>query len=393
MSKKKLVQIQRILIIVILFLLCIALALGILIKYQNSNTPEINNNVAIEQKKQDDSTLFYDDNSDNKQDEINVFDDSYIQEDNNHSLSILEQKAQLIDANLSFQDDKNITEQNISIVEQNITEQNTTSIVEQNITTEQNVSLIGLNDLNQSYDDVNLSFNHHEKNLTIYDPIQKEKTNKQPKLAIIIDDMSSMSQVKGLKALNLKLNPSFFPPDKNHPNTPKLASNFNFYMVHLPLAAIHYNKPELDTLNPSDSKERIFKKIAQIKKDFKNLKYINNHTGSLFTSNEKAMRKLYEALKNQNLLFVDSKTIGNSKALKVSKEMGMIYIQRDVFLDNEDNVAYVKKQLLSAVRLAQKKGFAIAIGHPRKNTLKALQESKDLLNKVELVYLSEIYGR
>ncbi|HEH4013650.1 TPA: divergent polysaccharide deacetylase family protein, partial [Campylobacter jejuni] len=36
MSKKKLVQIQRYLIIAILFLLCIALALGILVKYQNS---------------------------------------------------------------------------------------------------------------------------------------------------------------------------------------------------------------------------------------------------------------------------------------------------------------------------------------------------------------------
>ncbi|TKX31992.1 divergent polysaccharide deacetylase family protein [Campylobacter estrildidarum] len=380
MSKKKLVQIQKILIIVILFLLCVALALGILIKYQNSNTMKINT-TTTEQKKQDNSILFYDNNTDNKQDEANVFNYSYIQDnneiteyhkDNNHSLSILEQKAQIVDANLSFQD-KNITEQN-------------TSITEQNITTEQNTSL---NDLNLSYD-ANLSSN---KNLIISNPIQKEKINKKPKLAIIIDDMASASQAKGLKAVNLKLNPSFFPPDKNHPNTPKLASSFNFYMVHLPLAAIHYNQPELDTLNPNDNKERIYKKIKQIKKDFKNLKFINNHTGSLFTSNENAMRKLYEALKSQNLLFVDSKTIGNSKALKVSKEMNMVYIQRDVFLDNQDNVAYIKKQLASAVRLAQKKGFAIAIGHPRKNTFKALKESKELLSKVELVYLSEIYGK
>ncbi|EIA1274068.1 divergent polysaccharide deacetylase family protein, partial [Campylobacter jejuni] len=199
--------------------------------------------------------------------------------------------------------------------------------------------------------------------------------------------------VRGLKALNLKLNPSFFPPDKNHSETPKLALKFDFYMVHLPLAAINYNKPELDTLNPNDSKERIFKKIKQIKKDFKDLRYINNHTGSLFTSNEEAMRKLYEALKNQNIFFVDSKTIGNSKANKIAKELSMPYIQRDVFLDNEDDVNYVKKQLESAVKLAQKKGFVIAIGHPRKNTFKALGQSKDLLKGVDLVYLSEIYGK
>ena len=164
-------------------------------------------------------------------------------------------------------------------------------------------------------------------------------------------------------------------------------------LVHLPLAAIDYNKPGLDTLNPNDSKERIFKKIKQIKKDFKDLRYINNRTGSLFTSNEEAMRKLYEALKNQNIFFVDSKTIGNSKANKIAKELNVPYIQRDVFLDSEDDVDYVKKQLENAVKLAQKKGFAIAIGYPRKNTFKALEQSKDLLKGVELVYLSEIYGK
>ncbi|PVX00877.1 divergent polysaccharide deacetylase family protein, partial [Campylobacter jejuni] len=76
--------------------------------------------------------------------------------------------------------------------------------------------------------------------------------------------------------------------------------------------------------------------------------------------------------KNQNIFFVDSKTIGNSKADKIAKELNVPYIQRDVFLDNEDDVNYVKKQLESAVKLTQKKGFVIAIGQPRKKTFKAL---------------------
>ena len=73
--------------------------------------------------------------------------------------------------------------------------------------------------------------------------------------------------------------------------------------------------------------------------------------------------------------------------------MRKIYIKRDVFLDNEDDVDYVKNQLLNAVNLAQKRGYAIAIGHPKKNTFKALEQSKDLLKGVELVYVSEIYGK
>lgn len=360
MSKKKLVQIQRYLIIAILFLLCIALALGILIKYQNSqDVSSVKPDYFID--KQEDLI------SSNKDHyEIGIFQENEF--DNNKSVSILEQKIQEID-DLNA----NLNEQNLSSTDQNLS-------LEQNQSLEQNFIP----------KDTNLT---QEQNLTFNEDINLNKISKKPKLAIIIDDMANASQVRGLKALNLKLNPSFFPPDKNHSETPKLALKFDFYMVHLPLAAINYNKPELDTLNPNDNKERIFKKIKQIKKDFKDLRYINNHTGSLFTSNEEAMRKLYEALRAENISFVDSKTIGNSKANKVAKEFDMPYIQRDVFLDNEDDVNYVKKQLESAVKLAQKKGFVIAIGHPKKNTLKALEQSKELLKSVDLVYLSEIYGK
>ncbi len=342
MSKKKLVQIQRYLIIAILFLLCIALALGILVKYQNS---------------QDVSSVKPDYFIDKQEDLISLNKDHY-------EIGIFQENDDL---------NTSLNEQNLSSVEQNLS-------LEQNQSLEQNFIL----------KDTNLT---QDQNLTFNEDIHLNKISKKPKLAIIIDDMANASQVRGLKALNLKLNPSFFPPDKNHSETPKLALKFDFYMVHLPLAAINYNKPELDTLNPNDSKERIFKKIKQIKKDFKDLRYINNHTGSLFTSNEEAMRKLYEVLKNQNIFFVDSKTIGNSKANKIAKELNVPYIQRDVFLDNEDDVNYVKKQLESAVKLTQKKGFVIAIGHPRKNTFKALEQSKDLLKSVDLVYLSEIYGK
>ncbi|ELE2923337.1 divergent polysaccharide deacetylase family protein [Campylobacter jejuni] len=329
---KKLIQIKRYLIIAILFLLCIALALGILVKYQNSqDVSSVKPDYFID--KQEDLISLNKDHY-----EIGIFQENGF--DNNKSVSILEQNQSL--------------EQNFILKDTNLTQ---------------------------------------DQNLTFNEDIHLNKISKKPKLAIIIDDMANASQVRGLKALNLKLNPSFFPPDKNHSETPKLALKFDFYMVHLPLAAINYNKPELDTLNPNDSKERIFKKIKQIKKDFKDLRYINNHTGSLFTSNEEAMRKLYEVLKNQNIFFVDSKTIGNSKANKIAKELNVPYIQRDVFLDNEDDVNYVKKQLESAVKLTQKKGFVIAIGHPRKNTFKALEQSKDLLKSVDLVYLSEIYGK
>ncbi|EBF6048640.1 divergent polysaccharide deacetylase family protein [Campylobacter coli] len=341
---KKLIQIKRYLIIAILFLICVILFLGILIQYQDSQNAlkfaqNSSKNITIEPKQENISN----------ENHLGIFKEIPYKDENDNfqenNQSILEE--QIKDLNLS-----SIIDENLSLV------------VEQNLSKEENLTK-----------DMNLS-----------------KT-KQARLAIIIDDMANISQVRALQALKLKLIPSFFPPDKNHIDTPKLALKFDFYMVHLSLAAMNYTKPELDTLNPSDSEKRIFKKIQQVKKDFKDLKFINNHTGSLFTSDEKAMKKLYKAFEKEELIFVDSKTIASSKAPKVAKALGQIYIQRDVFLDNRDDVAYIKNQLIEAVRLAKQKGFAIAIGHPRKNTFKALEQSKDLLKSVELVYLSEIYAK
>ncbi|EOI4967527.1 divergent polysaccharide deacetylase family protein [Campylobacter coli] len=348
---KKLIQIKRYLIIAILFLICVILFLGILIQYQDSQNAlkfaqNSSKNITIEPKQENISN----------ENHLGIFKEIPYKDENDNfqenNQSILEE--QIKDLNLS-----SIIDGNLSKIDENLS-----LVVEQNLSKEENLTK-----------DMNLS-----------------KT-KQARLVIIIDDMANISQVRALQALKLKLIPSFFPPDKNHIDTPKLALKFDFYMVHLPLAAMNYTKPELDTLNPSDSEKRIFKKIQQVKKDFKDLKFINNHTGSLFTSDEKAMKKLYKAFEKEELIFVDSKTIASSKAPKVAKALGQIYIQRDVFLDNRDDVAYIKNQLIEAVRLAKQKGFAIAIGHPRKNTFKALEQSKDLLKSVELVYLSEIYAK
>lgn len=220
----------------------------------------------------------------------------------------------------------------------------------------------------------------------------KLTTKAKPKLCIIIDDMATKEQVDELKATGLKLTPSFFPPDKNHPKTPILAREFEFFMVHLPLSAVHYSYEESETLTPQDSQERIDAKIAQIVRDFRGLKFINNHTGSLFTDDVQAMRRLFRALKRHDLIFVDSMTTGSSKGALVSREFKQMSIKRDIFLDNDNDISAIEANIKQAVRKARKKGFAIAIAHPKKNTFKALEQSKALLDSVELVYVSEIYA-
>ena len=218
------------------------------------------------------------------------------------------------------------------------------------------------------------------------------KAGYKPRLVIIIDDVAYKHQADAIKSVNLKLTPSFFPATSAHPETPVLARRFSFYMIHLPMQALGgFKGAEIGTLTVNDDYEKIAKKLQSIKRDFPDLKYINNHTGSRFTSDAAAMDRMMRAVRDENLIFVDSKTTSPTKVYGAAKKYSMPYIARDVFLDHDGSKAAVRKQLKYAVELAKKRSYAIAIGHPHKNTIEVLQESTKLLQEVEVVYLKDLF--
>ena len=224
-------------------------------------------------------------------------------------------------------------------------------------------------------------------------PIHVEKKatySGKPKLVIIIDDVAYAHQTRLMKKIPFKINPSFFPPTKRHPDTIKLSRDFKFAMIHLPTQALNYASAEPQTLNVGDSIETIRERIENIKKWFPSIKHYNNHTGSKFTSDFESMYKLMRVLKEEQLHFMDSRTTVDTKAPEVAKKLGMELYARDIFLDNSIEKKLIRKQLIKAVAIAKKRGYAIAIGHPHKNTLNVLINAEDMLEGVELVYLKEL---
>jgi divergent polysaccharide deacetylase family protein len=210
------------------------------------------------------------------------------------------------------------------------------------------------------------------------------------KLAIIIDDVGTGEQAQKLIALPVRVTPSIFPPEYQRKDTRSLACGFEHYAIHLPMEASSA-KNNSATLRASDSYEKLRGVIAKLRADFPNAKFINNHTGSKFTADERAMQNLLRAMNEHGFLFIDSRTSPATKAKAAMKGLGMRYVHRDVFLDNQNSVAAVRKKLREAVTLAKKQGYAIAIGHPKSSTLRALANSADILGEVDLVYLDEIY--
>lgn len=100
---------------------------------------------------------------------------------------------------------------------------------------------------------------------------------------------------------------------------------------------------------------------------------VNNHMGSRFTEDPRAMRVVLAEVQKRGLLFLDSRTSPKSVGRSVARDLGLTFLERNVFLDNDNDVEKVRHQLEQVERLARKQGFAIAIGHPRDATIEALK--------------------
>ncbi|MFT7823799.1 MAG: divergent polysaccharide deacetylase family protein [Sulfurimonas sp.] len=215
--------------------------------------------------------------------------------------------------------------------------------------------------------------------------------NEKPKLVIIIDDVSSRAQLEKIKSLGLHLTPSIFPPYRFAPSSHTLAEGLKHYMAHLPMQSGKSFDKQEKTLMITDSQEVIAARIGEIRNFFPAARFVNNHTGSVFTGNYPAMDTLYRALQKEGFVFVDSRTTGSTKVPQIAKKHGDPYFARDVFIDNQHTIASIHKQLKHAVKVAKKRGYAIAIGHPHLATLKALASASDILKEVEMVYMDELY--
>lgn len=335
--------------------------------------------------------FIFEDSVDKKSELTNLANLEIKERDNAKNLNLQKNRSNLENKSENLKETNN--HQKVASASINTNKEDTS--INSSIKLDHNLTEISKNSSDESFKNINSSEKNKQNTQYFthnYTQIGKIR-DEIPKLVIIIDDVASYEHINEIKKINLKLTPSLMPASKDFPNTPKIAKNLDFYMIHLPLEALKYNSNSIKTLKVNDSFEEISKEIYKIRKDFPNAKFINNHTGSKFTSNKKAVIKLLNALDKYCFIFVDSKTISNSKIEEVLKSKNQKYIFRDVFLDNTQNLKDIENELKKAVKIAKKRGFAIAIGHPKKQTLKVLKNSGDILKGVEVVYLKDIYER
>ncbi len=166
-------------------------------------------------------------------------------------------------------------------------------------------------------------------------------------------------------------------------------------MLHLPMQASSSTRLGHGALT-TDMSEQEFTSIVDISIDaIPHVRGVNNHMGSLLTSEMDYMQWLMQTIANRDksLFFVDSKTSKRTVAATVAHSYHIPSLQRDVFLDDTAHDAnFVRQQIERLRKIAKQKGYALAIGHPHKTTLSVLEQefSRTGAKDVRLVSVSEL---
>ncbi len=216
------------------------------------------------------------------------------------------------------------------------------------------------------------------------------------RLAIIIDDMgSSLQEARALAGIGVPLTFSIIPGLRSYRDVASYAAaNGVETMIHIPMQSKGWPQRRLEPngLLVSMDGAVIRERLEEFMREIPRAVGANNHMGSEFTEHEEQMTSVLEALKQKRLFFVDSVTTPGSVGLRLSHAMGVRSAKRNVFLDNEQNCAYIMGQLSQAARQAKKNGSAIAICHPHPATIRALSAALPSLKSqgITLVHASQL---
>lgn len=152
-------------------------------------------------------------------------------------------------------------------------------------------------------------------------------------------------------------------------------------MLHQPMQAVNLSiNPGPGAISPSMDSYSI---EEQLRKNIDSLGVkiagMNNHEGSLITSDLVKMLDVLQVVKEKGIYFVDSRTTSATKVPQAAQLLGLNIFSNDVFLDNEVERNAILKQIYKGLSVANKNGRVVMIGH--------IDKSSDIIPKL----LSEMY--
>jgi len=218
------------------------------------------------------------------------------------------------------------------------------------------------------------------------------------RMAIILDDWGyNFPLTKTAIALNCPITLSILP---NLPYSGEIAEEAYTHhlgiMLHMPMQPYGKKQPlEKHTILLSTPDRDIVRFLDNALQSVQHAEGVNNHQGSAATSNERVMRTVLNHLKEKGLFFIDSDVTSSTVCPRISREIGIRFARRQVFIDNVPKVDAIKNKLSEAVRIALTSGKVVAIGHDKSVTLEAIRQMEPEFKQrgVKLVLAKELAER
>jgi len=238
----------------------------------------------------------------------------------------------------------------------------------------------------------------HKDEASIEDSIEKvaiKEKHAKYRISIVIDDMGiNRRRTKDIAGIKANITSSYLSYAKDIPNQVRMAQDSGHQIIiHVPMQPKgHKINAGSNVLLDGMTKKEISDILNKSIDKFPMADGINNHMGSKLTEVSYAMDEVMSVLSKRGLFFLDSKTTSNSVCKELAEKHNVKYLYRNVFIDNVDNKKYVLKQLKKTEDIAINNGYAIAIGHPKRGTVKALKEWLPGLKdkNIEIIHLSDL---
>jgi len=195
-------------------------------------------------------------------------------------------------------------------------------------------------------------------------------------IAVIIDDLgNSREEGQRVVALPGPVACSILPHTIDGPDIADRAhAAGKEVLLHLPMESVGDKPLGTGGITLDMTEGQIRATVADDLASIPHLVGVNNHEGSLITQHPGDMAWILETLHSAGSYFyIDSYTSSDSVAYQIAREQGVPTARRNVFLDDVNTEAAVREQWDRLLKLAKRRGFALAIGHPRSMTLKVLE--------------------
>ncbi|HSS51250.1 MAG TPA: divergent polysaccharide deacetylase family protein [Thermoanaerobaculia bacterium] len=194
------------------------------------------------------------------------------------------------------------------------------------------------------------------------------------RVALVIDDLGrSVDDLRLLAALGVPVTYAVLPFETETPAVvAELRRRHAEILLHLPMEPKNGENPGPGALLERMTDDELRQKTIAALRAVPGAVGVNNHMGSLLSSEEGPMNTVLGVIGERRLFFLDSRTSAGSVGYKVATGLGIPAAERQIFLDGDPAPEAIRVQFERLLELARAHGAAIAIGHPHPATLAVL---------------------